>query len=142
MAGLVFYGSTGKFTWRMLATVLAGQSIVVFFGALVARATAATGADVERAGTYLAVGTGLAVLCIVAAGTMRRPWGITLGWVVQAATLLAALVVPMMAVVGIVFLALWVVSLVQGRRVDAMMAQREAEGSSEPGQAGEPGETT
>lgn len=142
MAGLVFYGSTGKFTWRMLATVLAGQSIVVFFGALVARATAATGADVERAGTYLAVGTGLAVLCIVAAGTMRRPWGITLGWVVQAATLLAALVVPMMAVIGIVFLALWVVSLVQGRRVDAMMAQREAEGSSEPGEAGEPGETT
>lgn len=142
MAGLVFYGTTGKFTWRMLATVLAGQSIVVFFGALVARATAATGADVERAGTYLAVGTGLAVLCIVAAGTMRRPWGITLGWVVQAATLLAALVVPMMGIVGVVFLALWVVSLVQGRRVDAMMAQREAEGSSEPGEAGEPGETT
>lgn len=142
MAGLVFYGTTGKFTWRMLATVLAGQSIVVFFGALVARATAATGADVERAGTYLAVGTGLAVLCIVAAGTMRRPWGITLGWVVQAATLLAALVVPMMGIVGVVFLALWVVSLVQGRRVDAMMAQREAEGSSEAGEAREPGETT
>ncbi len=127
MAGLVFYGTTGKFTWRMLATVLAGQSIVVFFGALVARAMAATGADVERAGTYLAVGTGLAVLCIVAAGTLRRPWGITLGWIVQLATLLSAFVVPMMVVVGIVFLALWVVSLVQGQRVDATMAQREAE---------------
>jgi hypothetical protein len=138
MAGLVFYGTTGKFTWRMLATVLAGQSIVVFFGALVARAMAATGSDVERAGTYLAVGTGLAVLCLLAAGTLRRPWGITLGWVVQLATLLSALVVPMMVVVSVVFLALWVVSLVQGRRVDTMMAQREAEEPGETGPEGAP----
>ena len=34
MRGLVLYGSLGKFTWRMLATVLAGQGVVVFLGAL------------------------------------------------------------------------------------------------------------
>ena len=139
MAGLVFYGTTGKFTWRMLATVLAGQSIVVFFGALVARAMAATGSDVAKAGTYLAVGAALAVLCLLAAGTMRRPWGITLGWLVQLATLLSSLIVPMMLVVGLVFLALWVVSLLQGGRVDATMAQREGEASDEPGRPEAPG---
>lgn len=138
MAGLVFFGTTGKFTWRMLATVLAGQSIVVFFGALVARATAATGPDVARAGTYLAVGTALAVLALVAAGTLRRPWGVTLGWIVQAATLLAAFIVPMMLVVGVVFLALWVVSLVQGQRADAAMAQRESAEAGHPGHPDEP----
>ena len=36
MAGLVFFGKLGKFTWRMCAAVLAAQSIAVFFGALVA----------------------------------------------------------------------------------------------------------
>jgi hypothetical protein len=127
LAGLVFHGTTGKFTWRMLATVLAGQSIVIFFGALVARAMAATGPDLERSGAYLATGSALAVLCLVAAGSLRRPWGVTLGWFVQLATLAAALVVPMMLVVGIVFLALWVVSLVQGRRADIVIAQRAAE---------------
>jgi hypothetical protein len=38
MRGIVLHGTTGKFTWRMLATVLAGQSLCLFFGALVARA--------------------------------------------------------------------------------------------------------
>ena len=28
---------TGTFTWRMLATVLGGESLVIFFGALLAR---------------------------------------------------------------------------------------------------------
>jgi hypothetical protein len=126
MAGLVFYGTTGKFTWRMLATVLAGQSIVIFFGALVARAIAATGPDVHRSSGYLLVGTGVAALCLLAAGSLRRPWGVTLGWVVQLATLLSATVVPMMLVVGVVFLALWFLCLVQGRRIDTADAQRAA----------------
>jgi hypothetical protein len=127
MAGLVFYGTTGKFTWRMLATVLAGQSIVIFFGALVARAVAATGADADRATTYLVLGTGLAALAIVAAGTLRRPWGVTLGWFVQVATLLSAFVVPLMVVGGVIFLALWIVCLVKGGRIDAEQAQAASE---------------
>jgi hypothetical protein len=57
---------------------------------------------------------------------MRRPWGVTVGWVVQALTLLSALVVPMMLVVGLFFLALWVTCLVKGAQVDAEMARREA----------------
>lgn len=127
MARLLFYGTGGKFTWRMLATVLAGQSLAVFFGALVARAIAATGPDAARSTSYLVVGVGIAALCIVAAGTLRRPWGVTLGWLAQLLTLVSALVVPMMLVVGLVFLALWLVCLVQGPRIDATDAQRAAQ---------------
>ncbi len=127
MRHLTFYGQLGKFSWRMLATVLAGESVIVFFGALVARAMASAGGD-ARGGTWLATGSALAVLCLVAAGTMRRPWGVTLGWAVQALTLLSALVVPAMLLVGLLFLALWVLCMVQGRRVDELQAQRAAQG--------------
>jgi len=129
---LTFYGQLGKFSWRMLATVLAGESVIVFFGALVARAMAAAGGD-ARGGTWLATGSALAVLCLVAAGTMRRPWGVTLGWAVQALTLLSALVVPAMLLVGLIFLALWVLCMVQGRRVDELQAQRAAQGEQAQG---------
>ena len=42
MRGIVFYGTTGKFTWRMLATVLGGEALCIALGALVARGLAAT----------------------------------------------------------------------------------------------------
>ena len=126
MRRILFYGQTGKFTWRMLATVLGGESICVLLGALVARGITAAGDDSSRSTAYLVVGFGLAALSIVAAGQMRRPWGVTLGWVVQALVLLSAVIVPMMLVVGLFFLALWVTCLVQGAKIDAEVARREA----------------
>lgn len=126
MRGLVFYGTTGKFTWRMLSTVLAGQSVCLFLGALVARAVAASDEGASGA-RLLVVGCGLAVLCVLASGTLRKPWGVTFGWVIQALTLLSALVVPMMFFVWLIFLALWVTCLVQGDKVDRTDARRSAE---------------
>jgi high-affinity Fe2+/Pb2+ permease len=121
MAALPFYGTTGKFTWRMGAVVLAAQSVIVFFGALVARGLGlATGDSASSA--YLLVGSGLAVLCLAAAGLMRRPFGVTLGWLIQVATFLCAFVVPMMVLVGVIFTALWVACLWQGQRIDAIQS--------------------
>ncbi len=125
MRGLVLYGKTGKFTFRMLMTVLIGQSIVVFFGGLVARGIGAARGDAS-ADTYLWVGSAVAVLSILAAGTMRRPFGVTLGWLIQVATFASAVVLPAMVIVGLIFLALWVGCLVQGRKVDEMDARRAA----------------
>lgn len=130
MSALTVYGTTGKFTRRMLATVLGGQSVIVFFGALVARALAASGPDHARSATYLAVGTGLAVVCIVAAGLLRRPWGVTIGWVVQLLALGSAVVLPMMLAVGLIFLGLWVACLVLGARIDTEQATRDAQADS------------
>ncbi|MEP6856013.1 MAG: DUF4233 domain-containing protein [Pedococcus sp.] len=129
MKGVVLYGALGKFTWRMLATVLAGQGIVVFLGALVARGIALAEGNDAGAG-WLWVGTGLALLCFVAAGMMRRPWGVTLGWLIQVATFAAALVVPAMIFVGAIFLVLWVGSLVVCHRVEQEQARRQQEAAA------------
>lgn len=139
MRWLVLVGRTGTFTYRMLMTVLVGQSIAVFFGALVARGTAVAGAD-ARATAYLWVGVGLAVLCVVAAGLMRTPYGVTLGWVVQVATFASAAVVPAMVGVGLIFLALWLGCLYQGPKAEALAAQRRAEvDAAERGEGPYPG---
>ena len=59
------------------ATVLAAQSVLVFFGALVARGLAdAQGA--AAASSYLLVGSGVALLAVLAAGLMRTPYGLSL----------------------------------------------------------------
>jgi high-affinity Fe2+/Pb2+ permease len=125
MAAVPFYGATGKFTWRMGAVVLGAQSVVVFLGALVARTLAAARGDASS-GIYLLVGCGLAVLCLLAAGLMRRPYGVTVGWLIQVATFLSGFVLPMMLIVGVIFLLLWVTCLWQGQRIDAIQAGRAA----------------
>jgi hypothetical protein len=127
---LRFHGPLGKFTWRMLATVMAGQSVAVFLGGLVARGLASARGEGDS-GMLLVGGAALALLCVVAAGTMRRPWGVTLGWLVQVATLASALVLPGMLLVALVFLALWLLCMVQGDKVDRLQEQRAA-GSPAP----------
>ena len=130
MSWLRFTGPLGKFTWRMLATLLAGQALVIFFGALVARAIAdAQGRD--TATTFLWVGSGLAVLSLVAAGSMRRPFGVTLGWLVQLLTFASAYVVPMMVLAGLIFTGLWLLCLAQGDRIDRVQS-----GADQPAPAG------
>jgi hypothetical protein len=64
------------------------------------------------------MGSALAVLCILDAGLLRQPWGVTVGWVLQIATLTCALIVPLMLPVGLLFGALWVTALVQGHAMD------------------------
>jgi hypothetical protein len=127
-SGLVFFGTLGKFSWRMCAVVLAAQSIAVFFGALVAWGLASADHS-GSASAYLLVGSGLAVLCLLAAGLMRTAYGVTLGWFIQAATFAAAVVVPLMALVGVLFTALWLLCLVQGGRIDRM---QQGEGHAAP----------
>ena len=66
MRSIIFYGQTGKFTFRMLATVLGGQAICILLGALVARAVAATDEGSGPSTAYLVVGLGLGALSILA----------------------------------------------------------------------------
>ncbi len=127
MSRLPLYGTQGKFTYRLLAMALFGQAIILSFFALVARGNAIADGRPADGQRLLWVGLGLAVLALVASGLMRRPFGITVGWVVQALTWASALLVPAMAGVALVFTALWVLLLVQGGSLDRLIAQREAD---------------
>jgi hypothetical protein len=130
MSSLSFYGVPGKMTRRLIGVVIGTQGLVVFFGALVARALAAA-ESLHTSSSFLLIGSLLAVLCILDAGLLRRPWGITVGWALQIATLASAFIVPVMLVVGLLFGALWLTALVQGRNMDehtrAVDAQWQAE---------------
>ena len=116
-SGLTFVGVPAKMTRRLLAVVIGSQALVVFFGDLVARALAAT-AGSHTSNSFLLIGSLLSLLCILDAGLLRRPWGITLGWVLQIATLACAFIVPVMLLVGLLFAALWLTALVQGYNMD------------------------
>lgn len=117
-----FVGPLGKFTWRMLATVLGGQAVVLFFGAQVARGLAIADGDAALGQRWLWVGAGLSVLAVLAAGLMRRPIGVTLGWLVQILTWVSAAIVPMMAIIGACFTGLWLLCLRKGYDIDSRLA--------------------
>ncbi|SEQ06214.1 DUF4233 domain-containing protein [Microlunatus flavus] len=65
------------------------------------------------------LGSGAAVLALAASGLLRKPAGYPLGWLAQLAGVLLGLLTPSMFVVGAMFAALWVVSFVLGKRLDA-----------------------
>lgn len=125
MSALTFYGVPGKMTRRLLAVVIGTQGLVVFFGALVARSLAAVDGS-DTSGSFMLTGSVLAVLCILDAGLLRRTWGVTMGWVLQLATVACAFVVPLMLLVGLLFGALWLTALVQGHAMDEHTRQVDA----------------
>ncbi len=70
----------------------------------------------------LAAGGGASVLAVAAAATMRRPLGYALGWLTQLVALALGLLTPSMFAMGGVFVLLWVITFVLGRRLDALRA--------------------
>lgn len=103
----------------MCAGMLALQAVVLFLSGLVL-----TG--ITDLGFARSVGTGLALalLCLVAAGTLRRPWGYWLGWAVQVVSLGLGFVVTPMFFLGAVFAALWATAYFLGARIDREKAER------------------
>ena len=82
--------------------------------------------DVDT-GPAVALGLGLAVLCVVTAGLLRSPWAYVVGHVVQAGAIGLGFLVPIMFVVGAMFAALWATAYVVGRRIEADRARWAAE---------------
>ncbi len=91
--------------------------------------------SVEDVDTGLAVGLGigLAVLCLITAGLLRRPWAFLLGHAVQVGAICLGFVVPVMFLVGAMFAGLWALAYFVGRRIEADRARwaAEAAGSDE-----------
>jgi len=83
----------------------------------------------------LPLGLGLALLCLLTAGMLRRPEGYLVGHVLQVATIATGLLVPIMFFVGAMFAALWCAAFVLGRRIEADKARWAAEGHPAGGEA-------
>jgi len=64
-------------------------------------------------------GLGLALLAVVAAGSLRHRWGYPLGWAVQVGAFALGFLTAAMFVVAALFGGLWVLALVLGRRIEA-----------------------
>ncbi len=110
-------------SWRMRkrlgATVLGVQVMILLFAAVAGRAIALVN-NPERSDVVFGAGLLLAGAALLAAVAMRSPRGVWFGWAVQIATFAYAIVTPMMIPVGVIFTALWVVALKQGRKADAL----------------------
>jgi len=74
-------------------------------------------ADVPT-GTALAVGLGLAVVCLLLAGMLRAEWAYVAGYVVQLAAIALGFVVPVMFGLGLVFAGLWTAADLLGRKIE------------------------
>ena len=79
---------------------------------------------------------GLAVLLVLAAGLVRRRHGVAVGWAMQVLVLLAGLMLPALAVLGLVFLAVWVVAIVYGAKGDRLAAENARRTRPLPGDVG------
>lgn len=107
----------------LAAIVLGFESIVVFLGGLAVYGLKALPAGIAPWWGIVG-GAVLAVLMIATAGLVRHPAGIVLGWVWQAVVLAAAVFVPALAVIAIVFGAMYAYATIKGGALDRRTAAR------------------
>jgi hypothetical protein len=108
----------------ILAAVLVFEGLVVFFATLVAKDLS----DVDGATVWWVGGTA-SLACLMLAGFLRRPWGLTVGSALQVVLIAAGFVVPAMFFLGVIFAALWFLAIYLGRRVEQLDAAGQAEDS-------------
>lgn len=65
------------------------------------------------------LGGGAALLCLVGAGLLKSKVGFAVAWVAQLAGVGLGLLTPGMYVIGGMFLALWILSIVLGHRIES-----------------------
>ncbi|MFT4213296.1 MAG: DUF4233 domain-containing protein [Microbacterium sp.] len=110
-----------------LASIVLGcESLVVFLGGLVIFGLKALPASIAPWWGIVA-GSVLAVLLIATAGVVGRRWGIVLGSLWQLVILLGAFLVPALALVGLIFGAMYAYATIKGAALDRRNAQRAQE---------------
>lgn len=88
--------------------------------------------DVDKVAA-LTIGLGLAVLCILVAGSLRRPQAYLVGHGIQVAAIAMGFLVPIMFFVGAMFAALWFGAYFLGRKIEADKARWAREAADEQG---------
>ncbi|MBB2925000.1 DUF4233 domain-containing protein [Cellulomonas cellasea] len=116
---------------QFASTILLLEAFLVLFATLVAYGLANAGSGPLPPSAVWVAGGVLMLVLVVLSRMPGRPGGYVAGSVVQVVVLAMGFVVPMMFVVGGVFVVLWVVSLRLGGRIDRERAEWDA---AHPGQ--------
>lgn len=98
---------------RLCASVLGMQAIVVALVTPVAITVNKVPVPVA-----LTVGLGLAVLCVLVTGMLKRPYAYIAGSVLQILTIATGFLVTTMFFLGVIFGALWITAIFVARRVE------------------------
>ncbi len=70
------------------------------------------------AAVALPVGLGLAVVCILVSGMLRKEWAYSLGWTIQGAAVALGFLVTTMFFIGGIFALLWASADLLGRKIE------------------------
>ena len=111
------------------SAVLAMEFLIMGFAMLLAK-------DQHEPATII-YGAVVAFLMIYAIRSLKKRWGWILGSILQLAMAAYSVVVPSMAIISILFIALWVAAIIIGRKGEAARAALLAKGNPIQGKSGE-----
>ena len=94
------------------AAVLAMEALVMSFAILIAMKT--------QSATALVIGAVISIALLYSASLLKKKFGWIFASLLQLVMLTYALIVPALIWIGIVFLALWVIAIVVGRKGEAI----------------------
>ncbi len=110
-----------------LASIVLGfESVVVFLGGLAIYGLRALPEPLEPWWGIVA-GIALAVLMILTTRIVRHPWGIAVGWALQAVVALGAFLLPALGLVALIFGGMYAYATIKGAALDRRNAQRAAQ---------------
>jgi hypothetical protein len=120
-------------TEMLLSIVLALEAFLVFFVTLVVF-------GLRELDPATAFGGGLALIAALAVTgrLLRYPWGVWIGWALQAVLLASGFLVPLMFFIAACFIGIWVFCFVRGRQIDQQKAEYLATHPPTPETPGEP----
>jgi len=112
-------------TLTFTQAILGLQALAALFATTFVAGMANAGAVEASSGVIWGLGLWLMVMLGYAAGQQKKPWGKWLGWALQVPLLLGFFIDPAIAIVGVMFLALWIAALRIGGRIDRERAERD-----------------
>jgi len=105
-------------------TVLGLQAFGVLLATTFVAGMANAGAVDASAGVIWGLGLWLMVMLGYAVGQQKKRWGVWLGWALQVPMLAGFFIDPAIAIIGAMFLLLWITGLRLGGRIDRERAER------------------
>jgi len=119
-------------TESLLSIVLVLEAFVVFFASLTVFGLKALEPSFP-AWVALPAGGVFILILVATVGVLRFPWGMAIGWVLQAAMVSLGILAPLMYVVGAGFALLWIYCFTRGRSIDRGRADPPADQPSTEG---------